>query len=71
MSTARKLPPSLIAEDDPLWRKFLSAPVDSAPAPEQEVDGLAAAKFGKLVHGATVTAEIARRSHIKAPLRTR
>ena len=71
MSTARKLPPILIAEDDPLWRKFLSAPFDPAPAPEQEVDGLAAAKPGKFVDGVTVTAEIARRSVAKAPTRAR
>jgi hypothetical protein len=71
MSTARKLPQTLISEDDLLWQKFLSAPFDPAPAPEQEVDGLAAAKFGKFVDGGTVTAEITRRSQTKAPTRTR
>jgi hypothetical protein len=71
MSTARKLPPSIITEDDPLWRKFLSAPFDPEPAPEQELDGLAAAKLGRLVDGGTVTAEIARRARAKAPPRAR
>lgn len=71
MSTARKLSPSLIAEDDPLWRKFLSAPFDPEPAPEQELDGLAAARGGRFVDGGTVTAEIARRARTKALPRSR
>jgi hypothetical protein len=71
MSTARKLPQTLIAEDDRLWQKFLSAPFDPAPAPEQEVDGLAAAKFGKFVDGGTVTAEITRRRGVNCQSRQR
>ena len=61
MTAARKLSPA-IAEDDPLWRKFLDSPFDPNPAPEQELLGLAEAKAGGFVGGATVSAEIARRA---------
>ncbi len=73
MTAARKLRPAAIAEDDPLWQKFLRAPFDPEPAPEQEVLGLAEAKAGGFVDGATVSAEIARRARpeARAPKRAR
>lgn len=61
MTAARKLQPA-VAEDDPLWQKFLAAPVDPEPAPEQELLGLAEAKQGGFVSGAAVSAEVARRA---------
>lgn len=45
MTAARRLQP-VVAEDDPLWQKFLAAPLDPEPAPEQERLGLAEAKAG-------------------------
>lgn len=60
MTAARKLS-AAIAEDDPLWQKFLAAPVDPNPAPEQEVLGLQHAALGGFVDGAAVHAEIAAR----------
>lgn len=66
MTLARKLPPPVIPEDDPLWQKFLAAPFDPNPAPEQEVLGLAEAKAGGFVDGATVSAEIVRRARAGA-----
>lgn len=65
MLAARKLPPPVIPEDDPLWQKFLSAPIDPSPAPPEEVEGLEAAKFGGFVDGASVSAEIARRARAR------
>jgi hypothetical protein len=67
MIAVRKLPPSAIREDDPLWRKFIESPFDPSPAPEQEVRGLEEAKAGGFVDGATVSAEIARRAYPPAP----
>jgi hypothetical protein len=53
----------VIPEDDPLWRKFLSAPMDLNPAPEQELLGLEQLRAGAFVDGAVVSAEIERRAH--------
>jgi hypothetical protein len=61
MTAARKLSPA-ISDDDPLWRKFLAAPVDTNPTPEQETLALQQAQLGGFVDGATVSAEIARRA---------
>ncbi len=47
---------------DPLWQKFLAAPVEDGPLPEAEQENLAEAMRGSLVPGATVTAEIGRRA---------
>jgi hypothetical protein len=52
----------LIPEDDPLWRKFLSAPVDPNPAPEQELLGLEQLRAGAFVDGSAVSAEIDNRA---------
>lgn len=68
MTAARKLSPA-IPEDDPLWQKFLAAPVDPNPAPEQETLGLQHAGMGgmgDMVDGASVSAEIARRAQREA-----
>lgn len=72
MTAARKLSPA-IPDDDPLWQKFLAAPVDSNPAPEQELLGLQEADLGEFVDGETVSAEIARRAprKSKGPRRAR
>lgn len=61
MTAARKLPPA-IPEDDPLWQKFLDAPLDREPPPEHEALALEQAGLGGFVDGRVVTAEIARRA---------
>jgi hypothetical protein len=61
MTAARKLIP-VIPDNDPLWQKFLAAPVDPNPTPEQETLGLEQAKAGGVIDGASVSAEISRRA---------
>jgi hypothetical protein len=61
MTAARSLTP-VIASDDPLWRKFLAAPVDLSPLSDEELAWLAQAKAGGVVSGASLSAEIARRA---------
>lgn len=65
MTAARKLSPA-IPDDDPLWQKFLAAPVDHHPVSEQEMLELQQAKQGDFVDGATVSAEIAVRAPRKS-----
>lgn len=60
MTAARKLTPA-IANDDPLWRKFVAAPVDPNPLTEQEVLWMDQAKASGVIVGASVSAEIAQR----------
>jgi hypothetical protein len=72
MTAARKLSPA-ISDDDLLWKKFLAAPIDPNPAPEQETLGLQQTNLGGFVDGATVSAEITRRAQreAKGPRRAR
>lgn len=61
MTAARMLTPA-ISNDDPLWRKFLGAPIDSTPLTEQELRLLEQAKSSPAIDGASMSAEIARRA---------
>jgi hypothetical protein len=61
MTAARKLAPA-IPNDDPLWRKFLAAPIDPTPLTDQELRLLEQVKVNGGIDGATMSAEIARRA---------
>lgn len=61
MTAARKLA-TAIDEDDPLWRKFVAAPVDPHPLTDEELSWLVQAKAVGVVPGASISAEIARRA---------
>lgn len=59
---AAKKPLPRVPASDPLWQKFLAAPVDDGPLPEAEQEGLAEAMRAKVMPGAEVTASIRRRA---------
>lgn len=61
MTAAMKLTPAIAAED-PLWRKFLAAPVDPNPLSEEELSWMEQAKVSGVVSGAVVSSDIARRA---------
>lgn len=63
--TALRKPLLRVPASDPLWQKFLAAPVHEGPLPEAEVEGLAEAMRMSTVGGETVTAEIRRRSAVE------
>ncbi len=62
-----KLSPAVVsdsADDDPVWRAAMTAPIDETPDTEEELAAIEAVTHGgfRPVAGSVVTAEIARRS---------
>ena len=55
----------VLAENDPVWRAAMAAPVDDAPDTEEELAAIEEVKRSgfRSVPGGEVSAEIARRSH--------
>lgn len=60
--TALRKPLLRVPASDPLWQKFLAAPVHEGPLPDAEGDDLAEAMRASTVRGEVVTAEIRRRA---------
>lgn len=60
--TALRRPLLRVPASDPLWRKFLTAPVHEGPLPDAEGEDLAEAMRATTVRGESVTADIRRRA---------
>lgn len=60
--TALRKPLLRVPATDPLWRKFVAAPVHEGPLPDAEGDDLAEAMRTTTVRAESITAEIHRRA---------
>lgn len=67
--TAVRKPLLRVPASDPLWQKFLAAPVHEGPLPDAERDALAEAMRASTVPGESVTTEIRRRAAAESAAR--